>query len=78
MAKDYQRLHNEVSEMNKSVDQLQLIIRESKDETAKLEWQKIRLQNFVKNFQDNNIEYNNIKHESKEKLKIFLQIVNNR
>ena len=47
--------------METTVNQLQLTIRESKDEKAKLELQKIRLQNFVKDFQDNNIEYNKIK-----------------
>ena len=57
---DYHRLCNEISEMETKVDQLQLTIRESKDEKAKLEMQKIRLQNFVKDFQDNNIEYNKV------------------
>ena len=47
--------------MKTTVDQLQLTMRESKDENAKLELQKIRLQNFVKDFQDNNIEYNKVK-----------------
>ena len=47
--------------METTVDQLQLTIKESKDEKAKLELQKIRLQNFVKDFRDNNIEYNKVK-----------------
>ena len=47
--------------MKTTVNQLQLTIRESKDEKAKLELQKIRLQNFVKDFQNNNIEYNKVK-----------------
>jgi hypothetical protein len=47
--------------METTVDQLQLTIRESKDEKAKLELQKIKLQNFVKDFQDNNMEYNTVK-----------------
>ena len=47
--------------METTVDQLQLAIKESKDEKAKLESQKIRLQNFVEDFQDNNIEYNKVK-----------------
>lgn len=47
--------------MRSIVDQLQLSIRESKEEKAKLELQKIRLQNFVKDFRDNNIEYNTVK-----------------
>ena len=58
---DYHRLCNEISGMKTTVDQLQLTIRESKDEKAKLELQKIRLQNFVKDFRDNNIEYNKVK-----------------
>jgi hypothetical protein len=47
--------------MKTTVDQLQLTIRESKEEKAKLELQKIRLLNFVKDFRDNNIEYNKVK-----------------
>ena len=39
---DYHRLCNEISGMKTTVDQLQLTIRESKDEKAKLELQKIR------------------------------------
>ena len=58
---DYHRLCNKISEMKTTVDQLQLNIKESKDEKAKLELQKIRLQNFVKDFRDNNIEYNKVK-----------------
>ena len=58
---DYHRLCNEISGMKTTVDQLQLTIRESKEEKAKLELQKIRLQNFLKDFQDNNIEYNKVK-----------------
>ena len=58
---DYHQLCNETSGMEATVDQLQLTIRESKDEKAKLELQKIRLQNFVKDFQDNNMEYNKVK-----------------
>ena len=58
---DYHRLCNEISGMKTTVDQLQLTISESKDEKAKLELQKIRLQNFVKDFRDNNIEYNKVK-----------------
>ncbi len=60
-AKDYHRLCNEISGMRTTVDQLQLSLRESKDEKAKLELQKLRLQNFVKDFRDNNIEYNKVK-----------------
>jgi hypothetical protein len=43
------------------VDQLQLKIRESKEENSRLELQKIKLQNFVKNFQDKNLEFNKVK-----------------
>ena len=60
-ANDYHRLCNEISGMKTTLDQLQLTIRESKEEKAKLELQKIKLQNFVKDFQDNNIEYNKVK-----------------
>ena len=58
---DYHRLCNEISGMETTVNEHQLTIRESKDEKARLEMQKIRLQNFVKDFQDNNIEYNKVK-----------------
>ncbi len=60
-AKEQQRLCNEISEMKATVDQLQLSIRGSKVEKTKLEMQKIGLQNFVKDFQDNNIEYSKVK-----------------
>ena len=44
------------------MDQLQLTVRESKEKKVKLvELQKIRLQNFVNDFQDNNIKYNKVK-----------------
>ena len=71
-AKDYHRLCNEVSGLESTVDQLQLTIKESKDEKAKLELQKIRLQNFVKDFQDNNIEYNKVKQAIKGQLEYTL------
>jgi len=60
-AKEQQRLRNEISEMRIIVDQLQLKIRESKEENSRLELQKIKLQNFVKNFQDKNLEFNKVK-----------------
>jgi hypothetical protein len=47
--------------MKTTVDQLQLAMKESKDENSKLELHKIRLQNFVKDFRANNIEYNTVK-----------------
>jgi chromosome segregation ATPase len=58
---DYHRLCNEISGMKTTVDQLQLNIRESRDENSRLELQKIKLQYFVENFQDNNTEYNKAK-----------------
>lgn len=60
-AKEHQRLCNEISEMETIVDQLQLSIKESKEEKTKLELQKIKLQNFVKDFLDNKIEYCKVK-----------------
>ena len=71
-AKDYHRLCNEISGMETAVDQFQLTIKESKDEKAKLELQKIRLQNFVKDFQDNNTEYNKVKLAIKGQLEYVL------
>lgn len=59
--KEQQRLCNEISEMKTILDQLQLTVRESKEKKVKLELQKIRLQNFVKDFRDNNLEYNKVK-----------------
>ncbi|MGC2308387.1 MAG: hypothetical protein WA461_08290, partial [Nitrososphaeraceae archaeon] len=69
---DYHRLCNEISGMKTTVDQLQLTTRESKDEKAKLELQKIRLQNFVNDFQDNNIEYNKVKQAIKGEVEYIL------
>ena len=69
---DYHRLCNEISGMKTTVDQLQLTIRESKEEKAKLELQKIKLQNFVKDFRDNNIEYNKVKQAIKGEVEYVL------
>ena len=71
-AKDYHRLSNEISGMETTVDQLQLNIRESKDENSRIELQKIKQQNFVKNFQDKNIEYNKVKQAIKGQLEYVL------
>ena len=69
---DCHRLCNEISGMKITVDQLQLTIRKSKEEKAKLELQKIRLQNFVNDFQDNNIEYNKVKQAIKGEVEYIL------
>ncbi|MGH9979885.1 MAG: hypothetical protein ACRD8Z_29195 [Nitrososphaeraceae archaeon] len=71
-AKEQQFLCNKISEMKTKVDQLQLNIRESKEEKVKLELQKIKLQNFVKNFQDNNIEYNTVKQTIEGQIEYIL------
>jgi hypothetical protein len=71
-AKDYQRLSNEISVMKTTMDQLQLTIKESKDEKAKLELLKIRLQNFVKDFRDNSIEYNKVKQAIERQVEYVL------
>ena len=60
-AKDYHRLCSEISGMETTVNELQLTLKESKDEKGKLELQKIRLLNFVKDFQNSNIVYNKVK-----------------
>ncbi len=60
-AKEHQQLCNEISEMKTIADQLQLDMKESKDENSRIELQKIGLQNLVKNFRDNDIEYNKVK-----------------
>jgi predicted transcriptional regulator len=70
--KEQQRLCDEISEMNTMVDQLLLNIKESKEEKAKLELLKIKLQNFIKNFQDHNIEYNKVKQAIKGQLEYVL------
>ncbi len=46
--------------------------KESKEENSKLELQKIRLQNFVKNFQDNNLGYSKVKQGIKGQLEYVL------
>jgi chromosome segregation ATPase len=71
-ANEQQRLRNEISEMKTIVDQLQLKIRESKEENSRLELQKIKLQNFVKNFQDKNLEFNKVKQAIKGQLEYIL------
>ena len=58
--------------MKTTVDQLQLTIKGSKNEKAKLELQRIRLQNFVKDFQDNNIEYNKVRQVIKGQVEYVL------
>jgi hypothetical protein len=58
--------------MEATLNQLQLTIRESKDEKAKLEMQKIRLQNFVRDFQNSNIEYNKVKQAIKGEVEYVL------
>jgi hypothetical protein len=60
-ARQYQQLCDRVFALNNRVDQLQLTVKESEDTKAKLEIQNRRLQDFVKNFQDNNIEYYKVK-----------------
>ena len=77
MHKEQQRLCNEISEMKTIVDQVQLNVRESKAENSRIELQKIRLQNLVKNFQDENLDYYKVNKRSKVSLSIFLQIVGN-
>jgi hypothetical protein len=71
-AREHQRLCKEISEMKTIVDQLQLTIRESKEENSRLELQKIKLQNFVKNFQDKSLEYNKVKQAIKGQLEYVL------
>jgi hypothetical protein len=71
-AKEHQQLCNEISQMKIILDQLQLNIRESKDENSRVELQKIKLQNFVKNFQDKNLEYNKAKQAIKGQLEYVL------
>jgi hypothetical protein len=70
--KEHHRLYTEISEMETIVDQLQINIRDSNYEKAKLELQKIKLQNFVKNFRDNNLEYNKVKQAIKGQLEYVL------
>jgi predicted transcriptional regulator len=72
LAKGYQRLCKEIAELNKTVDQLQLTKKELNDENSKLEFQKIRLQNLVKNFQDNGLEYNIVKRKIKAMIEYIL------
>ena len=69
---DYHRLCDEISGMKTTVDQLQLTMGESKEEKAKLELLKIRLQNFVKDFQNNNIEYNKVKQAIQGEVEFIL------
>jgi predicted transcriptional regulator len=72
LAKGYERLRKEIAELNKTVDQLQLSKKELDDENSKLDLQKIRLQNFVKNFQDNGLEYSIVKRKIKAIIEYIL------
>jgi hypothetical protein len=58
--------------MKTALNQLQSTIKESNEEKARLELQKIKLQNFVKNFQDDNIKYNTIKQAIKGQLEYVI------
>ena len=71
-AKEHQRLCNKISEMERIINQLQIAIKNSKEENSKLELQKIRIQNFVKEFRDNNIEYNKVKQAIEGQIEYIL------
>ena len=58
--------------MERIIDQLQIAIKNSKEENSKLELQKIRIQNFVKEFRDNNIEYNKVKQAIEGQIEYIL------
>jgi predicted transcriptional regulator len=60
-AKDYQRLCDGIIRMNKRTDQLQMNVLELEDQKAILELQKTGLKNFIKNFQDKDIEYHKVR-----------------
>jgi predicted transcriptional regulator len=52
--RDYRRICDEVSNLRKEIDQLQLIIGQLRHEEYKLNLQKQMMENFVKNFQNSN------------------------
>ena len=54
--------------MRKTLDQYQLSCKEQKLELTKLQMQKVRLESLVDNFQNNNEEYNKIRHTAEEKV----------
>jgi predicted transcriptional regulator len=60
-AKDYQQLRDGISNLHKTENQLQLTIEELQRKKAKLDLQREMTENFVKEYQDNNVEYNKVK-----------------
>ena len=71
-AAQYQQLCDRVLTLNNRVDQLQSTVRELEDAKSKLELQNSRLQDFVKNFQLNNIEYNKVRQTIQEEVENVL------
>jgi hypothetical protein len=61
LAKDRQRLSDVISNLCKTENQLQLTIKELQAKLAKLDLQRERTENFVKQYQEKNIEYNKVK-----------------
>ena len=68
----FQEMNNQIATMRKTLDQYQLSCKEQRLEISKLQIQKVRLQELVDNFQDNNWEYNKIRNAAEEKMRSVL------
>ena len=68
----FQEMNNQIATMRKTLDQYQLSCKEQRLEITKLQIQKVRLQELVDNFQDNNWEYNKIRNTAEEKVRSVL------
>ena len=61
LAKEYQQSSNGISNLRKTESQLQLNIKGLQAKQAKLNLQQIRTENFVKHYQDENVEYSKVR-----------------
>ena len=67
-----QEMNNQIATMRKTLDQYQLSCKEQRLEISKLQIQKVRLQELVDNFQNNNEEYIKIRNSVEEKMRSVL------
>ena len=63
-----QELSDQIATMRKTLDQYELSCKEQRLELTKLQLQKVRLQELVDNFQNNDEEYNKIRNTVEEKV----------
>ena len=64
----FQEINNQIATMRKTLDPYQLSCKEQRLELTKLQLKKVRLQELVDSFQNNNEEYNKIRNAAEEKV----------